>query len=109
MSGRSTREVSADRPKDAGMSDDYTTREDAGLMLLDAISLYGQLQAVRIGLRKHVNNLTRSVKERKQRYADLRAQEDELNEKIEQLLPHLDPKDVQQLKDRYEQDPVCAT
>jgi peptidoglycan hydrolase CwlO-like protein len=91
------------------MTDEYTTREDAGgQRLLEAISLYGQLQAVRIALRKHVNNLTRSVEERKQLYAELRAKEDDMKDRIAQLLPHLSPEDVQQLKEKYESGLVRA-
>jgi len=91
------------------MSSEFMTREDAGgMLLLDAISLYGQLKTVQEGLRVQVNNLTRSVKERKQLYADLRAKEDELKDRIEQLLPHLDPEDVRQIKEKYEAGVVRA-
>jgi hypothetical protein len=110
MSTGSAREVQPDRPKDAGgMTQEFTTREDAGgPMVLDAINLYGQRQTVRTGLRVQVNNLTRSVKDRKQLYADLRAKEDALTERIEQLLPYLNPALVQQLKNKYETVPVHA-
>jgi len=92
------------------MSDDYMTREDSGgPQVLDIISLYGQLQAVRIALRKHVNNLERSVEERKQLYADLKAKEAALTSAIAQQITQLDPSERQRLKAMYDQEPVCAT
>ena len=73
-----------------------------GSMLQDAISLCAQREQIRKGLRVQVNNLTRSVAERKKLYADLRRQEDELTERIQQVLPHLEEEDRRQLLEKYE-------
>src|SRR3990167_7559006 len=85
------------------MYNGYVSREEAaGTMLYDAINLCGQREQVRRGLKVQVNNLTRSVHERKALYADLRAKEDELTAQIEQVLPHLEPSDAQRLHDQYD-------
>ena len=91
------------------MSNEFLTRDEAGSpMLLQVIGLYGQRERVRIGLRVQVNNLTRSVAERKKLYADLRRQEDELTEQIQQILPHLEAEDRRQLLEKYEPAQVPA-
>ncbi len=92
------------------MPDDYTSRDESGgPQLLEIISLYGQRQAVQIALRKQVNNLDRTVEERKQLFADLKAKEAALTSAIEAQLPTLSPALVQQLKEKYEAEPLCAT
>lgn len=81
----------------------YVTQDDIGGMVLrHAISLCGQREQVRRGLKVQVNNLTRSVAERKKLYADLRAEEDRLTAEIEQVLPHLDAEDRRQLLEKYD-------
>ena len=91
------------------MTKAYLTRDEAGgTILQDAISLFAQRAQVREGLRVQVNNLARPVKERKQLYADLRAKEDELTERIAQVLPHLEPDDQRQLLEKYEPSTVSA-
>jgi len=92
------------------MPDDYTTRDESGgPQLLEIISLYGQRQAVQIALRKQVNKLERTVDERKQLFMDLKAKEAALTASIEAQLPALNPELVQQLKEKYEAEPLCAT
>lgn len=77
------------------MSDeDFVTRDDAGARLCEANFVCGQLAVVRHRLRTRVNDLSKTVEERKALLAALKADEEALMAKLDQLSTHLTPADA---------------
>ena len=73
-----------------------------GSALQKAIGLYAARAAVRERLRVQVNNLSKTVEERKRLYTDLKAAEAAFTVQIEEMKPLLDPGELRALLEHYE-------
>lgn len=85
------------------MSDEFTTRDEAGPALMDVNFHCGQLAVVRHRLRTNVNDLRKSVDERKKLYDDLKMREAEIISLIDQASLGLSPSELQWVKEQKAQ------
>jgi cell division protein FtsB len=82
------------------MTDDFVTREAAGQELQHTMFLCGQLAVVRNGLRTRVNDLNKSIEERKQIYETLKAEEATLVEQIDHATARLSEDDARWMQEQ---------
>ncbi len=85
------------------MPEAYVTRDEAGPSLLEAMALCGRLAVVRAWLRTRVNDLNKSVDERRRIFDELKEQEAEIVALIDQSSARLTPDDAAWMQEQKKQ------
>lgn len=80
----------------------YLTREEFGLDLFKAITLFSARDQLRRLYRKRLTDLSIDVEPKKLLLAAMQAKEQELTDQIMAILSTLEPDDIHRLLDQYE-------